>query len=141
MMPTITCHCGAVSVTPRHAPSYINACNCSLCRKTGARWSYFDPADVEIKGATSRYCRTDKTAPGVDLHFCAACGVTTHFTLTPQAVAKYGDTMLGVNMSLAEDGDLAGIELRFPDGLAWSGNGGFDYRRPPHIIGQAETPC
>ena len=28
---------------------------------------------------------------------------------------------MGVNMQLADERDLAGIELRYPDGQAWSG--------------------
>ena len=42
---------------------------------------------------------------------------------------------MGVNMRLADEKDLAGIELRFPDGRAWSGNGDFAYTQDARIIG------
>jgi hypothetical protein len=45
-----------------------------------------------------------------------------------------GDTAAGVNMALAEPDDLAGIELRFPDGRGWSGEGPFTYRRAAQTI-------
>jgi hypothetical protein len=37
---------------------------------------------------------------------------------------------------LADERDLAEIELRYPDGQAWSGKGGFAYVREPRIIGR-----
>jgi hypothetical protein len=61
--------------------------------------------------------------------------VTTHFVMTESAIAKFGgDSMMGVNMWLADSEDLAGIELRFPDGRAWQGEGSFNYVRPARII-------
>ena len=43
---------------------------------------------------------------------------------------------MGVNMLLADERDLAGIELRYPDGRAWSGEGDFTYVREARIIGE-----
>ena len=43
---------------------------------------------------------------------------------------------MGVNMWLADERDLAGIEVRYPDGQAWPGIGEFGYVREPRIIGQ-----
>ncbi|MBB3952659.1 hypothetical protein GGQ76_003979 [Aureimonas jatrophae] len=42
--------------------------------------------------------------------------------------------MMGVNMALAEAKDLAGLELRYPDGRSWTGEGPFGYRREPRIL-------
>ncbi len=46
---------------------------------------------------------------------------------------------MGVNMGLAGERDLAGIELRYPDGRAWSGEGDFGYVREARLIGQRAT--
>ena len=43
---------------------------------------------------------------------------------------------MGVNLLLADESDLSGMELRFPDGQAWSGKGEFAYVREARIIGQ-----
>jgi hypothetical protein len=51
-------------------------------------------------------------------------------------VSKFGNVQIGVNMRLADEKDLAGIELRYPDGRVWSGSGGFGYVQDPRIIGQ-----
>lgn len=48
--------------------------------------------------------------------------------------------MMGVNMLLADEHELAGVELRFPDGRAWTGAGDFTYFRETRIIGQTITP-
>ena len=132
---TLSCHCGDVHLTVARPPAFINDCNCTLCRKAGARWGYYAPSDVSIAGSTAGYCRADKEDPNAEVHFCAVCGSTTHFVLTKGAVSKFGDTLMGVNMGLADERDLRGVELRYPDGQAWSGAGGFDYVREPRIIG------
>jgi hypothetical protein len=47
---------------------------------------------------------------------------------------------MGVNMRLADEKDLVGIELRYPDGRAWSGKGGFGYVQEARIIGPISDP-
>ncbi len=134
----LSCLCGQIRVETRK-PEYIHECNCTLCRKSGARWGYFHPSEVGVEGAAEGYCREDKEDPGALLQFCATCGVTTHFVLTEPAAAKHGNVVMGVNMRLADESDLAGVELRFPDGRAWSGQGGFGYVREAEILGRMGT--
>ena len=131
----LSCLCGQIRVEITKPPDYIHECNCTLCRKVGARWGYFHPSEVSVEGDAAGYCREDKADPGALLQFCAKCGVTTHFALTASAVAKHGNVVMGVNMRLADEGDLAGIELRYPDGRAWSGEGCFDYYQAARILG------
>lgn len=132
---TFTCFCGAVQVTTARKPEFVHACNCDLCRKAGARWGYFEPAEVTVEGSSSSYIRHDKAETGVAIHFCHQCGSTTHFCLTEAAVRKHGNVTLGVNVALADEAELAGIELRYPDGKAWSGEGPFGYVRASRTIG------
>ena len=135
-MLTLSCHCGRIRVKIEKKPDYINACNCTLCIKTGARWSYFRTSEVSVEGTAKGYCRGDKADPAAQIQFCANCGSTTHFTLTADAASRSGNNLVGVNMRLADERDLAGIELRYPDGRAWSGEGDFGYVREARIIGQ-----
>ena len=92
---------------------------------------------MSINGAAKGYCREDKANPTAEIRFCANCGSTTHFNLTTSAASKFGNTLMGVNMLLADERDLTGVELRFPDGRAWVGEGEFSYVRAGRIIGQA----
>jgi len=123
----VSCLCGQVRVEIPKRPDFINECNCTLCSKSGARWAYFHPSDVRIQGETKGYSRGDKADPAAEIRFCENCGSTTHFILTESAVAKFGNSQMGVNMRLADETDLAGTELRYPDGRGWSGSGGFSY--------------
>ena len=131
----LTCLCGAVRVAIARRPDFIHACNCTLCAKSGAWWGYFDPSELAVSGATRGYSRSDKAEAGAQLRFCPDCGVTTHFVLTAAAIARHGNTMAGANMRLADVSALNGIELRFPDGRAWAGEGPFGYVRGSEIIG------
>ena len=132
---TLSCLCGQVNIALERKPDFINECNCTLCSKTGAHWGYFSPAEGRVDGSTTGYRRADKDDPNAEVHFCAGCGATTHFVLTESAVSRFGNTLMGVNMWLAEARGLDGIELRYPDGQAWSGAGGFDYVREPRGLG------
>jgi hypothetical protein len=131
----LSCHCGGTRIQLHKRPDFIYACNCSLCTKSGARWAYLHPSEVAVEGASTVYSRTDKGEPSAEIRFCASCGCTTHFTLTPGAIARFGNSMMGVNMQLADEADLAGLELRYPDGRAWAGAGDFGYVRPSQVIG------
>jgi hypothetical protein len=134
-MVKLSCLCGQIHIAIEKQPDYIHECNCTLCSKSGARWAYYHPSEVSVEGATKTYSRQDKDDPAAEIHFCPTCGATTHFTLTPGAVAKFGNSMMGVNMWLADEKHLAGIELRYPDGRAWSGAGDFSYVREARILG------
>ncbi len=134
-MLSLSCLCGRIEVELTKRPDFIHECNCTLCRKSGARWGNFHPSEVTVRGAAKAYCREDKPDPSAQIGFCGNCGATTHFNLTAGAVAKFGNTLMGVNMALADEADLAGIELRFPDGRAWAGEGDFAYVRKARIIG------
>jgi len=136
----LSCHCGQVRVEIGRLPDFIHECNCTLCSKSGARWAYFHPSEVRVAGETRGYCREDKADPAAEIQFCPKCGATTHFRLTANAAVKFGDTLMGVNMRLAAERDLAGIELRYPDGQGWSGEGEFGYLREPRILGQQSPP-
>jgi hypothetical protein len=135
-MLNVSCLCGQVRIEVPKRPDFIHECNCTLCRGSGARWGYFHPSEVSVEGATKGFSRGDKDDPAAEIRFCETCGTTTHFVLTPSAIAKFGNVQMGVNLRLADEKDLAGIELRYPDGRAWAGEGGFVYVQDARILGQ-----
>ena len=129
------CPCGAVTLKLAHAPDFINDCNCSLCRRAAARWGYYDASEIRITGETLSYVREDRVSPAVEIHACKTCEMTTHWRLTEtyQITADAPGSM-GVNMRLFRDEDLNGVELRFPNGKSWTGEGPFSYRKPPVVL-------
>lgn len=138
-MLNLSCLCGQVRIELQRPPEFIHECNCTLCSKTGARWGYFHHSEVAVAGGTTAYSRGHKEDPNAEVHFCPTCGSTTHFLLTATAIAKHGNSMMGVNMWLADPKDLAGIELCFPDAQAWAGEGDFTYIRQTLVIGDPIT--
>lgn len=132
---TSKCACGAVSVTIDAKPEFINDCNCSLCRKTGGAWGYFPSALVTTTGKTVSFVRRDRETPGVEIHSCATCAATTHFVLTKSFREQNPNAdQAGVNMRLFDPDDLEGVEVRYPNGKDWAGEGPFGYRRDPLTI-------
>lgn len=134
---TSKCACGAVSVTIDAKPEFINDCNCSLCRKTGGAWGYFSSASFTTTGKTVPFVRRDKDAPGVEIHSCETCAATTHFALT-KSFKEQNPTadQAGVNMRLFDPADLTGVEVRYPNGRDWTGEGPFGYRREALTISE-----
>ena len=45
-----SCHCGAVRLTLPSTPTVATKCNCSLCRRGGGPWVYFEFGTVKITG-------------------------------------------------------------------------------------------
>lgn len=134
---TGSCICGAVVVTIESKPDFVHDCNCSLCRKAGAAWGYFGSAEVVISGATIGFARSDKAIPGVEVHSCRRCSATTHFELTSSYRERHETAdQVGVNMRIFDPDELIGVEIRFPDGKAWSGKGPFGYRRAAMTISE-----
>ena len=134
------CLCGAVSVTIKDKPDFINDCNCSLCRKSGGAWGYFASDEVHTAGGTITAVRSDRATPGVEIHSCKVCATTTHWTLTANFKSLHPNAdQMGVNMRLFDHSDLRGVEVRFPDGNEWTGNGPYGYRRAAMIISD-QTP-
>ncbi|MEM9495978.1 MAG: aldehyde-activating protein [Pseudomonadota bacterium] len=130
------CLCGAVSVAIETKPDFIHDCNCNLCRKTGGAWGYFPTGAVTATGRTVSFLRKDKKKAAAEVHSCPSCGATTHWEFS-QAFKDQNETvdLMGVNMRIFEPGDLKGVEVRFPDGDSWTGEGPFDYRREAKTIG------
>ncbi|MBW8813259.1 MAG: GFA family protein [Caulobacterales bacterium] len=72
------CHCGAARLSAPQAPSVVTECNCSICRRTGARWAYYSPREVILPdGArTEAYVWGDRM---LAFHRCRTCGCLTHW--------------------------------------------------------------
>jgi hypothetical protein len=111
------CLCGAVRYRVARKPDYVNDCNCSLCRKSGALWAYYPSAEIEISGETTGFVRQDMREPALSVHHCPACGATTHW----MPLGDGPHARMGVNARLFEDGAMDGVEIRYPDGRSWEG--------------------
>ncbi|MGH7025271.1 MAG: GFA family protein [Caulobacteraceae bacterium] len=107
-----TCHCGAVRIEAPRPPETVTDCNCSICRKLGALWVYYDPAEVKMTTPETNlagYVRGDGT---LTFRHCRTCGCTTDWRPLP---GKSQDRM-GINARLFAPEILASARIRHLDG-------------------------
>ncbi|MFP6837922.1 MAG: hypothetical protein VB948_17635 [Pseudomonadales bacterium] len=73
------CHCTDVRLEIERSPDWVNDCNCTLCRRYGPLWAYYEPGEVKLVqgvGATDDYRWDDKM---LAFHRCKTCGCIAHF--------------------------------------------------------------
>lgn len=112
-----SCHCGAVRIEVARRPRSITECNCSICRRYGARWAYYLGKSVKVVAgarALRRYAR------GRLLYFerCGHCGCVMRWRLKKDSGAE---ERMGINMRMADDPRvLANVTIRRFDGaISW----------------------
>jgi len=113
-MLTSACHCGAVHVEVPRKPRRLTSCNCSICRRYGTLWAYYNYSDVRVlaePGTTSSYSWGDKRLEFVR---CNTCGCVTHWK--PVNAAR--DSRMGVNARNFDPGAIEKIRVRRLDGAA-----------------------
>jgi len=111
-MLTGSCHCGAVQVQVSRKPSRLTSCNCSICRRYGTLWAYYDRGQIKIsarRGATASYSWGSKQLRFVR---CAACGCVTHW----EPVNKVKWRRMGVNFRNFDPAVVESIRVRRLDG-------------------------
>lgn len=104
-----SCECGAVRLTIAHVPTEVTDCNCTICRRYGALWTYCSPRDVTITGATDVYTRGEKS---IQFHRCRTCGCVTHWAPVDKTLDR-----MGINCRLMEPSVLSGLRVRKLDGF------------------------
>src|SRR5579859_6262890 len=102
-----SCHCGAVRFAVASAPADVNDCGCSICRRYGTLWAYYNPAEVRFAaggGPTDIYMWGDRD---LEFHRCRTCGCITHWAAADRTVPR-----MGVNARLMPQEVLAAIPVR-----------------------------
>jgi hypothetical protein len=116
-MLTGTCHCGAVRVTVPRKPRSVTDCNCSICRRYGVLWAYYQASTVRLeakRGATESYAWGQKTIKFVR---CATCGCVMCWQRIKPASKKW----TGVNVRNLGLEVLNSVRIRPLNGAAWYG--------------------
>lgn len=107
-----SCHCGAVRLRLPSTPTVATTCNCSLCRRIGGPWVYFEFGTVEIEGHpehTVAYVQGDRTLSTIH---CRTCGCVTHWEPLPPTPG----TRHGVNLGNFDPALIASVRVRRFDG-------------------------
>jgi len=101
-----------VRLTLPSLPEKATRCNCSICRRLGGLWAYYEFGTVKVEGHpehTAEYVWGDKSLRTVR---CAHCGCATHWEpLVPEAGARHG-----VNLNNFDPQVTAAVQVRRFDG-------------------------
>ncbi len=110
------CHCGAASWRVEFAIPDATICNCTICRRTGALWTYgYDGVDVHVtapEGGLAAYAWGGKN---LTYNFCKTCGNLVSWR--GLKADEEGRIRLAVNLRLAEPEAIARIPLQRFEGL------------------------
>jgi hypothetical protein len=109
-----SCDCGAVRIELDDAPDEVTTCNCGICRRYGALWSYLNPKQVRIlppDGATTIHKRAKRN---LEFHHCTVCGCVTHWAAVDKRYLR-----MGVNMRLFPSEILAPLRVVLCDAASW----------------------
>lgn len=114
-----TCHCGNITVTaPGHPEKEINKCECTICRRYGAEWAYYNTNEVKVEineGASmGKYCWGFKEA---SFDWCNNCGCLMFWW--PLNVPEGGDIM-GLNSRMMEPNAIKGVARRMSFGALFT---------------------
>lgn len=113
-MLSASCHCGAVRLEIARKPRQLTECNCSICRRYGARWAYYRRKAVRVLagGSLAAYSAHGKA---LEFCFCGRCGCV----LYHERLKKIGDaTRIAVNARMMSPGEIASVRVRLLDGAA-----------------------
>jgi hypothetical protein len=106
-MLTATCHCGAVRVEVPHRPDTVADCRCSLCRRYGVLWAYYDPHSVRLlaePAAIDEYVWGPRVRRFVR---CRSCGCV----MCWQRIVPVDGSRMGVNARNLEPEALAAARV------------------------------
>lgn len=110
-----SCHCGAILFRATTDNTRVIVCNCSICRKKGARYLRVAPRDFElISGSDSlgKYQFGTRTASHF---FCRHCGIH------PYSQPRSAPDMISVNIQCIDNPSAqdCGFEFVSFDGEHW----------------------
>jgi hypothetical protein len=116
-MYTTSCHCGAIKLELQTRPRRLTQCNCSLCRRYGALWAYFQRKRVRVLAKRSQFAVYSWLDKRFQFFRCATCGCVTHYQRTQRR--PDGSDMGAVNLRNIDDpAIIANVPIRLLDGAA-----------------------
>jgi hypothetical protein len=115
-MPTKThtggCHCGLVRYEVTAEISGVAACNCSICTKRGALWTFAGADQFVLRAGEDNLADYQFGKKIIHHLFCRECGVASF----SRGKAPDGRDMVAVNARCLDDLDIAALAVTPFDG-------------------------
>ena len=106
-----TCHCNSVRIQVDLAPADLNQCHCSICRRYGTLWAYYDRDQVRLLSeprATKTYRWGSRE---IEFHRCRSCGCVAHWNCVDDGIRR-----MAINARMLDPADVADVPVRQSDG-------------------------
>lgn len=109
---TGTCHCGAVKLEASCPPTSVTECNCSICRRYGAKWAYYTASTAHVVCEPEAVCSYSWGDHEIEFYHCRKCGCLTHY----ESVDKSADYRIAINARMMSPEDIEEIPVKRFDG-------------------------
>jgi len=106
------CHCGAVRYDANVDLINVISCNCSICIKRGALFSFVPGHEFELKTGADHLADYQFAQKKIHHLFCSKCGVSSF----ARGVAPDGSEVIAINVRCLDDIDLDDLRPQPFDG-------------------------
>ena len=106
------CHCGRVRYQVTTTLEPVLSCNCSICQKRGALWTYVAPAQFKLISGQDELSDYQFHKKAIHHLFCRNCGIASFAT----GRGEDGTEGVGVNARCLEGVEIEALALTPFDG-------------------------
>jgi hypothetical protein len=106
------CHCGQVRYDVTADLSNVASCNCSICTKRGALWTFVKPEKFALRAGEEDLVDYQFNKRAIHHLFCRQCGVGSF----SRGTAPGGAEMVAINIRCLDGVDIAALQLKAVDG-------------------------
>jgi hypothetical protein len=106
------CHCGLVRYDVTADLATVTACNCSICRKRGALWTFVTDDNFALRAGSDDMHDYQFGKRSIHHLFCPQCGVGSF----SRGKGPNGQEMVAVNVRCLDEVDTASLTLMPFDG-------------------------
>ena len=125
------CHCTRVRLEIEAAPTSVLDCNCTLCRRYGALWAYYEPDKVVLVQGDATTDTYGWDSGHLAFHRCTSCGCITHITSVDRPTFIHT-----VNVRMMLDVDPSAVRIQQKN----NGQTGFFWSRADAPIVASQHP-
>ncbi len=106
------CHCGQVRYETTTDLAMVVSCNCSICAKRGALWTFVKPEQFALRSGEEDLADYQFNKKVIHHLFCSCCGIESF----ARGKAPDGSEMVAINVRCLDEVDIAALTLAPFDG-------------------------